>query len=76
MGYVGDDVMKNWIKINYHIIGGNFEDELAKPHVLHEDNCRLIPLLTASRLVIKNHILHILLASRFSKQTEKTQLMR
>ena len=29
MGYVGDDVMKNWIKINYHIIGGNFEDELA-----------------------------------------------
>jgi len=43
MGYVGDDVMKNWIKINYHIIGGNFEDELAKPHVLHEDNCTVNP---------------------------------
>ena len=38
MGYVGDDVMKDWILIFYHT-----QDELENTHQLHQDNCSTPP---------------------------------
>ena len=39
MGYVGDDVMKNWIQINYHTGSGSFADKMAQSWQVHQDNC-------------------------------------
>ena len=39
MGYVGDDVMKNWIMINYHEPPGRYGDDLAQAWQAHQDNC-------------------------------------
>ena len=39
MGYVGDDVMKNWIQINYHTGSGSFADAMAGAWQVHQDNC-------------------------------------
>ena len=38
MGYVGDDVMKDWILIFYHT-----QDKLENTHELHQDNCSTPP---------------------------------
>ena len=44
MGYVGDDVMNDWILINYHTGSGTYADELAAPWQAHQDNCTYPPL--------------------------------
>ena len=44
MGYVGDDVMNDWILINYHTGSGTYADELAAPWQAHQDNCTNPPL--------------------------------
>ena len=44
MGYVGDDVMKDWIQINYHTGSGKYADELAGAWQVHQDNCTNPPL--------------------------------
>ncbi|HHZ99380.1 MAG TPA: T9SS type A sorting domain-containing protein, partial [Candidatus Marinimicrobia bacterium] len=44
MGYVGDDVMKDWIQINYHTGSGKYADALAGAWQVHQDNCTNPPL--------------------------------
>jgi len=44
MGYVGDDVMNDWIQINYHTGSGKYADELAGAWQVHQDNCTNPPL--------------------------------
>ena len=39
MGYVGDDVMNNWIQINYHTGTGTFADDMAGAWQAHQNNC-------------------------------------
>ena len=44
MGYVGDDVMNDWILINYHTGSGTYADDLAKTWQAHQDNCTNPPI--------------------------------
>ena len=44
MGYVGDDVMNDWILIYYHTGSGTYADDLAKTWQAHQDNCTNPPI--------------------------------